>query len=61
MDPMVLETGCFLMDQGLPKTVSLVMGFFGLDISKLSDSIVKGPSKIHREVTAVGYQIGMVQ
>ena len=25
MDPMVLESGCFLMDQGLPKTVSLVM------------------------------------
>ena len=59
--PVVLESGCFLMDQGLPKTVSLVMGFIGLEITKLSYSIVKVIFRLHWEVTAVEYQTDMKQ
>ena len=44
------------MDQGLPKTVSLVMGFIGLGITKLSDSIIKVKLRLLWEVTAVEYQ-----
>ena len=61
MDPKVLESGCFLMDQGFSKTVSLVMGFIGLDITKLSYSIVKVASRVLWEVTAVEYQTVMNQ
>ena len=56
MDPVVLESGCFLMDQGLPKIMLLVTGFIGSDITKLLYSIVEVTSRLHWEVTAVEYQ-----
>ena len=61
MDPEVLESGCFLMDQGLPKTVSLAVGFIGSEVTKLSHSIVKVTSSLHWEATAVEYQTFMDQ
>ena len=61
MDTVVLESGCFLMDQGFTKTVSLVMDFIGVDSHKLSDSIVKVTSRLHWEATAVGYQTVLEQ
>ena len=61
MDPKVLESGCFLMDQGLPKMMLLVTGFIGSDIKKLSYSIVEVTSSLHWEVTAVEYQTVMEQ
>ncbi len=50
-----MESGYFLMEQVLPLSVSLVVGFIGSDTIKYSDSIVKVISRLHWEPTVVEY------
>ena len=63
MEAAVLESGCFLIEQELIKTVSwvMVMGFTGSEVTKLSVSIVKVIFSLHLEATAVKYLTDMEQ
>ena len=58
---LVVESGCFLMEQAFLKIVSLVMDFTGLESIKLSDSIVKATPSLHWGISAVEYQTVMEQ
>ena len=57
----VVESGCFLMDQGFLKKVELVIDFTGSESIKQSDSIVTATPSLHWGISAVEYQTVMEQ